>query len=184
MAAANGEYTMAPLLPRGRPGMTDGKPTEDGAGRGGASLMEMEKLVEAGQWTEAEAAARAIPVTEGMNGDDAHVRALITLGAGLLKAGDRPKGASILAEAEALVPRLRGGRNWEDAAALLDIGQAWRDGGDTAEAMRLWDASVKVVEGTDTARLLTALYRESRSKGLWQRAHRVLGLLPRRYASR
>jgi hypothetical protein len=162
--------------------MTDGKATDDQAGRGGASLME--KLVEAGHWTEAEAAARAIPFGDGPNGDDTHVRALIALGAGLLKAGDREKGASILAEAESLVPRLRGGRNWEDAYALLDLGEAWRDGGDTAQAMRLWDASVKVVEGTDTARLLTALFRESRSKGLWKRAHRVLALLPRRYASR
>jgi hypothetical protein len=144
----------------------------------------MEELIEAGQWTEAETAARAIPFADGLSGDDTRVRALITLGAALLKAGQRERGAAILAEAESLVPRLRAGRNWEDAYALLDIGQAWRDGGDAAEAMRLWDASVKVVEGTDTARLLTALFRESRSKGLWQRAHRVLGLLPRRYASR
>ena len=137
--------------------MTDGKAGDDDPGRGAGSEMEP---------------------------DHARVRALITLGAALLKAGDRQKGADTLAEAESLVPRLRGGRNWEDAHALFDIGQAWRDGGDDAEALRLWDASVEVVEGTDTARLLTALLRESRTKGLWQRAHRVLGLLPRRHASR
>ena len=161
--------------------MTQRTPSDDEVG---GSASSMDRLLETGQWAEAEAAARAIPVADGTSSDDTQVRALIALGAALLKAGEREKGAAILAEAEALVPRLRGGRNWEDAYALFDIGQAWRDGGNAAEAMRLWDASVQVVEGTDTARLLTALFRDSRAKGLWQRAHRVLGLLPRRYASR
>ena len=40
---------------------------------------------------------------------------------------------------------------------------------------------MEVVEGKDTSRLLAALYRESRTMGLWDRAQRVLGLLPRRY---
>jgi hypothetical protein len=162
--------------------MTQKTPGDDVASPPAPS--DMERLAAAGQWAEAEAAARAIPPGDGGSGDHELVRALISLGAALLKAGQRQKGADLLAEAESLVPRLRGGRDWEDAYALFDIGQAWRDGGNAAEALRLWDASIEVVEGTDTARLLTALFRESRSKGLWERAHRVLGLLPRRYASR
>jgi tetratricopeptide (TPR) repeat protein len=143
---------------------------------------EAQRLVRAGRWAEAEAVARSIPVADGATRDlQAQVIAFIALGTAFVQAGQRERGAGVLAEAEALARRLRRGGNWEEAYALFEIGQAWRDVGDNAEALRLWDASVEVVEGKDTARLLAALYRESRAMGLWDRAHRVLGLLPRRY---
>jgi hypothetical protein len=149
-----------------------------------AVASEAQQLVHAGRCEEAEALARSIPTTEGANGFlHTQVVAFVALGAALLQAGQREKGSGILAEAETLAHRLRRGGNWEEAGALFEIGKAWRDGGDTAEALRLWDASVAVVEGKDTARLLTALYRESRAKGLWDRGHRVLGLLPRRHVA-
>jgi tetratricopeptide (TPR) repeat protein len=150
--------------------------------RSAEAASEAQRLVREGRWEEAEAAARSIPVAEGAVGYlHAKVLAFIALGTALLQAGQREKGAAVLAEAEALARRLRRGVNWEEAYALFDIGRAWRDVGETAEALRLWDASVEVVEGQDSARLLAALYRESRTMGLWDRAHRVLGLLPRRH---
>jgi hypothetical protein len=149
-----------------------------------AVAAEAKELVQTGRCDEAEALARSIPATEGANGFlHTQVVAFIALGAALLQAGQREKGGGILAEAETLAHRLRRGGNWEEASALFEIGQAWREGGDDAQALRLWDASVAVVEGKDTARLLTVLYRESRAKGLWDRGHRVLGLLPRRHVA-
>ena len=147
-----------------------------------AVASEAQRLVRAGQCEEAEALARSIAAAEGPAGFLlTQVIAFIAVGTALLQAGQREKGAGILGEAEALAHRLRRRGNWEEACALFEIGQAWRDAGDTPEALRLWDASIAVVEGKDTARLLTVLYRESRAKGLWDRGHRVLGLLPRRH---
>jgi tetratricopeptide (TPR) repeat protein len=151
-------------------------------GRWTAVAAEAQRLVQAGRCEEAEAAVRSIPVADaGTRHLHAKVSAFVALGTALIQAGQREKGAGVLAEAEALTRALRTGGNWEEAYALFDIGQAWRDAGDNAEALRLWDASVEVVEGKDTSRLLAALYRESRTMGLWDRAQRVLGLLPRRY---
>ena len=149
-----------------------------------AVASEAQQLVRAGRCEEAEALARSIPATEGPNGFlHTQVIAFVAVGTALLQAGQREKGAGLLAEAETFARRLRRGGNWEEACALFEIGQAWRDAGDTPEALRLWDESIAVVEGKDTARLLTALYRESRVKGLWERGHRVLGLLPRRHVA-
>jgi tetratricopeptide (TPR) repeat protein len=150
-------------------------------GRWADVAAEAQRLVRAGRWEEAEASARSIPVADGATTRDlqAKVIAFIALAAALLQAGQREKGAGLLAEAEALARRLGRGGNWEEACALFDIGQAWRDAGDSAEALRLWDASIEAVEAKDIARLLAVLYRESRAMGLWDRGHRVLGLLPR-----
>jgi len=157
--------------------------TEEGR-RWTAVASEAQQLVRTGRCEEAEALARSIPSTDGPNGFlHTQVIAFVAVGTALLQAGQKEKGAGLLAEAESLAHQLRRGGNWEEACALFEIAQGWRDAGDSAEALRLWDASVAVVEGKDTARLLTALFRESRVKGLWERGQRVLGLLPRRYAA-
>jgi tetratricopeptide (TPR) repeat protein len=149
--------------------------------RGTAAVAEVERLIGAGRCDEAEALARsAVANSPAAACLHTQARALAALGTSLLKAGERERATAVLSEAETLARRLGQSANWEEASALFEIGQAWRDGGDAAEALRLWDASVAVVDGKDTARLLATLYRESRDMGLWDRGHRVLGLLPRR----
>jgi hypothetical protein len=150
--------------------------------RGADTASEVQRLVRAARLDEAEAVARSVPAAAAGGVAQAQVIALAALGTALFQAGHREKGAEVLTEAEGLARRLRRAGHWDEASALFEIGQAWRDAGDCAQAMRLWDASVEAVDGQDTARLLAALYRESRQMGLWDRGHRVLAMLPRRRA--
>ena len=141
-----------------------------------------QRLARNGQWAEAEAAARSIPPADALTGSfHEKVIAFVELGTRLLQAGHRDRATSTLGEAEALAQRLRHGGTWEEAAVLFDIGKAWREAGNAAEALRLWDRCVEVGVGPHTAPLLSSLHRELRAMGEHERAQVALERLPPGY---
>src|ERR1700752_3907393 len=96
---------------------------------------EAQRLAKAGRCAEAEEIARSIPTSSEHTGYlHEKVIAFIELGRSLIKEGQATRARAILAEAEQLAAHMRDA-NWEEADALYDIGEIWRDAGDAAEAL-------------------------------------------------
>jgi tetratricopeptide (TPR) repeat protein len=139
-----------------------------------------QELARQGRLPEAEAAARSIPDTGSPNGClQERIVAFEELGRALFRAGHAERAPAVLAEAERMARRLGAGVEWNEAQALFDIGTAWHEAGNKAEATRLWDAAVDVARGgRDTRSLLARLARSLHDMGQRERALRAARLRP------
>ena len=143
--------------------------------------FEAQSLVRARRYPEAEALARSIPTPAAYTAYlHEKVAAFTDLGRALLGSGERDHARGLLNEAETLAALMRDA-DWEEAYTLFDIGEIWRDAGDTDEAVRLWDACLIHGRGKDTLKLFARIYRELRSMGLHEKAEHVVTLVPRGY---